>query len=351
MDEAAEKAEIAPQPDSQADAPATVAASSESQAEAAPAPAPAPAEPEPPSSTPQASEAATSSPSATEAGPEHNTEGRQPSEALAPTARATDPYSGPAGASFAEASGPYPEPLLVLPPPPPTRQPRTVRLGTALIIGGLVFLLSTTSALLIALYASAGGFVPLIKHLNAPSTATASALSRRLGQRASPTPSVTALPTATVLSGAQPTATAAAQPTVVVIGPTPTVSVPYSGPTADTLLHAFIANYLPIACSADGGCIRALPPNWWLSCCEFYPAHGSYQFYDTSGGAPGFGTEMIVAVFQMGAHAKTVLDQLISSQAWTAPQYAIVNNCALLTENIYAITDWNQYIAIMQQLC
>jgi hypothetical protein len=60
---------------------------------------------------------------------------------------------------------------------------------------------------------------------------------------------------------------------------------------------------------------------------------------------------MIVAVFQTGAHAKTVLDQLISSQAWVAPQYAIVDNCALLTENINALTDWSQYIAIMQQIC
>ncbi|MBE3566152.1 MAG: hypothetical protein IMW90_10535 [Thermogemmatispora sp.] len=226
-----------------------------------------------------------------------------------------------------------------------------MRLSTVLIIGTLIFLLSTMSALLIALYASAGGFAPLIKRLNAPSVATATALTRRLSRQATSSSPTTAVPSATVVAGTHPTATVSAQSTVIVISPSPTATVPYSGPTADTLLRAFIANSLPIACSADAGCIRPLSPNWWLACCEFYPAHGSYQFYDTSGAAPGFGTEMIVAVFQTGAHAKTVLDQLISSQAWTAPQYAIVNNCALLTEDIYTITDWNAYIAIMQQLC
>ncbi|HEX6555248.1 MAG TPA: hypothetical protein VF026_20965 [Ktedonobacteraceae bacterium] len=218
-------------------------------------------------------------------------------------------------------------------PPPPPREPVKVKLGTVIVLVSIVFLLvSGISGLLIA-YAIQGGFKP--KLLVTPDTSPF-VLTTPSGITSTPIPTATATPV---------------PPTPTLVPPTPTPA-PYTGPIADDLLKAFIDDpAISVACSADAGCIYSLSNSWWLNCCQYYPAHGSYQFYDYSGGGSGFGTEMIVAVFKNGRNAQADMNGLIGTQAWTAPQYTVIGNCALVTADIYLITDWSYYVATMQQYC
>jgi hypothetical protein len=221
------------------------------------------------------------------------------------------------------------------PPPPPVSRRKWWHIAVpALMIVALVALILVPNIALSKLPAHT-----LATHFDPGATAAAQAgATQEAAETATasvPTPAPTIAPT----------------PTPTLVPPTPTPAL-YTGPRADDLLKAFINDpAISVACSADAGCIYPLSNSWWLNCCQYYPAHGSYQFYDYSGSGSGFGTEMIVAVFENGRNAQTDLNGLIGTQAWTAPQYTVVGNCALVTADIYQITDWSYYVATMQQYC
>jgi hypothetical protein len=124
--------------------------------------------------------------------------------------------------------------------------------------------------------------------------------------------------------------------------PTPT---PYSGPTADGLLKIFVNDSkLSIACSADFGCIYPIANSTWFQCCGFYPAHGSYQFIDST-----TNTVMRMGVFDTAADAGTDASLATQGWGWANGRSYQIGPCLLVAENYAAIS--TEYEADMQHYC
>jgi hypothetical protein len=212
-----------------------------------------------------------------------------------------------------EDTSPYYGKLPDMPPPPPKQR----RWKLPIVLAALSLLIIAGIVLCILYYA------PYLKHSTA---IVASPISSPLL-----TSTVTPVPTIvqTIVSTSVPTSMPA-----------------YNGPTADGLLVKLVNDpLLVIDGSADGSGLIPTPHTTWLSCCSYYPSHGSYDFIDGNSN-----TLIRIGVFGTAGNAALVSEQTLTGWGWSQGEVTQQGQCLLIVQE-YTIGLLYEYQSDMMNYC